>query len=168
MHWSEFDKYKNAFKFIKENKPALIVEYGSGGSTIHLYNCLKELNYGGRLITYEDSEEYRNIIVKRYPPLKDVVKVVPVEYVDRKKGKLKYVHNYEEIKDVGLVIIDGPDYRVHLNDTGKPSNLTTNLEEINNYLNKHVPFFIDGRSGCVEYYEKLNYSNFIKQHWPVK
>lgn len=167
MHWRKFDKYKNAFNFIEENKPALIVEYGSGGSTLHLYNCLKELNYGGRLITYEDSEQYRNILVDEFPYLADTIKIAPIEFVDKVKGKVKYVHDYEEIKDVELVIIDGPDYRVHKTANGLPSNLTTNLEDINNYFNKHVPYFIDGRSGCVNYYNNLNYSNFIEQHWPV-
>ena len=162
-YWREFKKYKQAFKFIEENKPKLIVEYGSGGSTYSLYKCLEELNYGGKLITYEDNSEWYNDIISNFPFLKDSVKLVEIETVNSKKGYLRYNHNLEDIKEAELVILDGPDYKLFLTEDGGPSNVTTNLEDIVNYLGKEIPFFIDGREGCVRYYNNLNYTKHIIQ-----
>lgn len=162
-YWRDFKKYNAAYKFIEENKPKLIVEYGSGGSTYYLYKCLEELNYGGKLITYEDNSEWYNNLVEDFPFLKDSVKLVEIETVDSKKGYLRYNHNLEDIKEVELVILDGPDYRLFLTEENSPSNVTTNLEEIVNYLGKQIPYFIDGRSGCVNYYNNLNYTKHIVQ-----
>lgn len=162
-YWRNFIKYKAAFKFIEENKPKLIVEYGSGDSTYYLYKCLEELNYGGKLITYEDNPEWYNKSLKDFPFLKDVLKLVKVQTVDSKLGYLKYDHKLEDIKEVEMVVIDGPDYRLFLTEDGGPSNVTTNLEDIVNYLGKEIPFFIDGREGCIGYYNNLNYSKHIIQ-----
>jgi len=162
-YWREFIKYKAAFKFIEENKPKLIVEYGSGDSTYYLYKCLEELNYGGKLIAYEDNPEWYNKSLNDFPFLKDVLNLVKIKTVDSKLGYLKYDHKLENIDEVEMVIIDGPDYRLFLTEDGGPSNVTTNLEDIVNYLGKEVSFFIDGREGCIRYYNNLNYNKHIIQ-----
>ena len=157
MTWKEFDKYNAAFKFIIKNKPKLIVEYGSGGSTYFLQELLNELDYGGKLISFEDNEKF-------YDKSCSNIRLVKVEIVDRIKGSLRYVHDLDLIKDVELVIIDGPDYQRYLNDEGNPTNLTLNLQDIVEHLNKEVPFFIDGRTGCINYYNNvLGYKTHIEQ-----
>tara|TARA_R100000482_G_C5096701_1_gene133590 strand:+ start:160 stop:687 length:528 start_codon:yes stop_codon:yes gene_type:complete len=154
-HYYDFLKYRKAFDFIKLNKPKLVVEYGTGESTYYLYQCLQELNYGGRLIAYEDSEEWYNEFSNVFPEYKEVVKLVDIVMEDKTLGYVSYNHNIEEIEDVGLVVLDGPDYRVHLTDTNHPSNVTTNIEKIIKHTNKPVHYFIDGRRGCVNYYNKI-------------
>ncbi len=163
-HWREFDKYKQAFEYIEEHKPKLVVEYGGGDSTYLIYKCVEELNYGGKVIGYEDNIEYFKKFNETYPELKGILKLVDIEQVDKKRGHVRYKHNIEELKDVEMVIIDGPDYKRYPTPTGSPSNLTTNLKELNEHFNKNITYFIDGRSGCVDYYYKeLKYPNYIKQ-----
>ena len=157
MSWKEFDKYNAAFEFIIKNKPKLIVEYGSGGSTRHLEELLKELNYGGKLISFEDNKKF-------FDKTCSSIRLVEVEIVDSAIGSLRYVHDLDLIKDVEFVIIDGPDYKRYPNYQGNPSNLTLNLQDIVEYLNKEIPFFIDGRTGCINYYNNvLGYKTHIEQ-----
>ena len=163
-YWKDFIKYKQAFDYIAEYKPKLIVEYGGGDSTYYIYKCLEELNYGGKVIGYEDDIEYYTDFNEKFTDLKGILKLVEIEWVDREKGKLRYKHKIEDLKDVEMVIIDGPNYQKHLDSSNYPSNITTNLEDLNQHFGKNIPFFIDGRKGCIRYYcDKLKYSNYIKQ-----
>ena len=63
----------------------------------------------------------------------------------------------EPYKDVDFMIIDGPDYRLY----GDKLGVTTNLELLVNYTNKKIPYFIDGRSGTVEYYQSIGYEDYM-------
>ena len=44
--------------YIHIKKPMTILEYGSGKSTYIMSKVMTDLNYGGRLIAYEDNEDW--------------------------------------------------------------------------------------------------------------
>jgi hypothetical protein len=162
-HWSEFKKYENAFKWIVENKPKLIVEYGGGSSTKWINQLLDELDYGGKVIAYENNPEWLEYANNKGENEHGSIRLAQIEVVNRDKGYVRYVHPIEDVEEVDLVIIDGPDYRVFLDTRGHPSNATDNLELIVNHLGREVPYFIDSRTGVVEYYKRLGYTTHIKQ-----
>lgn len=160
--WDTFDKYKIAFDYIIKHKPMHIVEYGGGQSTRFINDLLEELNYGGKITAYENNPEFYEISNSEDWNNKGSIKLVEVEYANETKEHLRYIHPLEEITDVDFVIIDGPDYRLYPDSIGRPSGVTVNLKDIVDFLGKEIPFFIDGRSGCVEYYESLNYHKNIQ------
>ena len=47
--------------YIHIKKPMTILEYGSGKSTYIMSKVMTDLNYGGSLITFEDSEDFYKI-----------------------------------------------------------------------------------------------------------
>ena len=69
-------------------------------------------------------------------------------FYDEINGKFfTYIHDLEPYKDVDFIIIDGPDQRV------SNTEVTLNLELFVKYLKKEIPYFMDGRSGSVDYYK---------------
>jgi hypothetical protein len=148
-------KYLGAMKYIIENKPKFTLEYGGGRSTYVLTLLINELNYGGKIIGIEEvkewwdhhnedgSNEFNNIILVGDSIIED--------------DKFTYVHDLESYKDVDFVILDGPDYRAY----GDRLGVTLNLKLLVDYIGKEIPYFIDGRQGCVKYYKKLGYTSEI-------
>lgn len=161
MSWRKFTKYKPALDYIIENRPKHIVEYGGGESTYAINQLLKELDYGGKITAFENDPIFYQISIDQGWNLNNSIKLVDVEYVDKTKGYLRYVHPVEEVENVDFVIIDGPNYQVFLTDDGTPSNVTDNLEVLYNKLERIIPFWIEGRSGCQNYYRELNYKMIV-------
>lgn len=162
IKWRQFDKYKVAFDYIIKNRPKFIVEYGGGGSTFLIQELLTELNYGAKVVGYEDSQQWFDYAVNKGWNKDSILRLAPIEYVNKDKGAVRYVHPIEEIIGVDFVIIDGPDYRIHTDSQGFPGNYTTNLEDIVNFLGYEVPYFVDSREGVVKYYKKLGYEKEVK------
>jgi hypothetical protein len=144
-----------AFKYIIENKPKFVLEYGGGRSTWVLTLLINELNYGGKIVGIENQEFWYNDHVNK--GLNEFDNIILIEEYEIDDDKFTYVHDMEPYKDVDFVIIDGPDYRLY----GDKLGITTNLELLVNYTNKKIPYFIDGRSGTVEYYQSIGYEDYM-------
>lgn len=157
MSWQKFDKYKPAFDYIIENKPKHIVEYGGGESTYFINQLLDELDYGGKVTAYENNPKFYEKSHNLGWNIKNSIKLVNIDYIDKNIGAVRYIHTIEEVEDVDFVIIDGPDYRLFTMNNGTPAGITDNLEVLCNKLERTIPFWIEGRSGSQEYYRKLNY-----------
>ena len=146
-------KYFSVLDYIIANKPKLILEYGGGQSTFIIGLLLKELNYGGKIVGFEDSKEYYDYHVAKGYNVDNNIIYTPEFVFDNKvsiKGQtFTYIHDLEPYKDVDFIILDGPDQRVTLTD------ITLNLELFVDYLGKEIPYFIDGRGGTVDYYKKV-------------
>lgn len=164
MNWQKFTKYKVAFDYIIENRPMHIVEYGGGQSTYFINQLLDELDYGGRITAYENNPEFYEISNNSGWNVKNSIKLVDLDFVDTVEGVLRYVHPIEDIQDVDFIIIDGPDYRLYEIDSGGPSSSTDNIKVIYDTLNREIPFWIEGRSGCQRFYKNLNYSKHIIEY----
>lgn len=154
-HWSQFTKYREAFTYIQEHKPKLIVEYGGGQSTVYVEMILEELGYGGRVVGFESEQKWFDNHTELGYNKNGSIRLAPIKVVDYQKGYLEYDHSYDDLLDVEMVILDGPDYREYLAADGNPSNVTLNLERLVEAKGEEIPFFIDGRRGCVQYYTRL-------------
>ena len=153
-------KYFSAIHHIIINKPKLILEYGGGRSTLILSTLLEELNYGGKLVSFEDNKEYYdyhnsngsnkyNNIVYVEDTTMDTDEEVSIERNGIPGTRFTYIHDLEPYKDVEFIIIDGPDERI------TNTAITTNLELFVDYLGKEIPYFLDGRRGGVDYYKNV-------------
>lgn len=162
-NWREFDKYSKAFEWIVDNRPMLIVEYGAGSSTHYINQLLDELNYGGKVIAYENNPIWLEYANSRGENEHGSIRLAEIEITNRELGYCRYVHPIEDIEGVEMVIIDGPDYRTLLDYNGNPFNSTDNLELIVKHLGREVPYFIDSRMGVVNYYSNLGYTTQIQQ-----
>ena len=140
-------KYFAVISYIINNKPKLILEYGGGKRTFIISKILKELNYGGKIVAFEDLKKYYDLHENQGYNLDNNIVYTPESKID---GEFfTYIHDLEPYKDVDLIIIDGPDQRV------TKTNITLNLELFVNYLKKEIPYFIDGRVGSVNYYKDV-------------
>jgi len=101
------------FRTVREKKPRLIVELGSGVSTVLIGYALDEQG-GGRLVSFDDNEWYwreteRDI---RSHGLSDVVEVrlAPLKAVSfRGQTWLWYDRGaFSDLRNIDLLIIDGP------------------------------------------------------------
>lgn len=151
-HWSQFTKYIDAFKYIQKYKPKLIVEYGGGQSTFCINQLLDELDYGGRVVAFESEKEWMNDHTEKGFNRHGSIHLVPITMQCNIKGHLRYEHSLEGLEKVDFIILDGPDYKTYPVVGGTPSNLTTNIDDLVEIKGEPIPYFIDGRSGCVNYY----------------
>ena len=153
-------KYVSAINHIIENKPKFVVEYGGGQSTFLLTELINYLDYGGKVIAYESEEYWYNYSIEKGWNKHNNINFVEVEETteDGCTG-VRYIHPMEDIQGVDFVIIDGPNLRIEYHSNGP--NTTFNLKDIVEYVGYEVPFFIDGRSGTVEYYDRLGYTKNI-------
>lgn len=154
----EDGKYVNAIKHIVEHKPKFIVEYGGGQSTLMITELVNYLDYGGKVIGYENDESFYNQHIEMGWNKHNNIKLVDV--VQFAKGNLSYVrynHPMEDIKGVDFVIIDGP----NLEEFEPFPYSTTNLEDIVEHLGYEIFYFIDGRLGTKRYYDELGYTKNI-------
>lgn len=142
------EDYQEIEAYIRAERPKLIVEYGSGESTFFINNLLDELDYGGRIISFEDNEYYFNLIKEYGLDEKGSVNLVPVETgFEEVCTGARYIHSYEGLEEVDFVILDGPDI-------GKLGvNTTFNLLDMWKKFNKFIPYFIDGRKGTKLFYK---------------
>lgn len=148
------DDYVIILEYIKKYKPKHILEYGSGESTYVINQLLKELDYGGKITSYEDDVYWYNKIKTGGLDKEESVILADVELVPERvcnKVAVRYLHSYEHLQDVDLVLIDGPDIRKWNADT------TINFLDLVNETGRQIPYFIDGRSGTKEFYDDLGY-----------
>jgi hypothetical protein len=147
--FTETGKYMSAITYIMENKPKFVVEYGGGQSTWILSELINYLDYGGKVVGYENDEYYYNQhIEKGWNKYNNIKLVDIIESTEFNTRGVRYIHPIEDIKEVDFVIIDGPDLKQFQSDP----NTTFNLMDIVNHLGYEIPYFIDGRSGTRDFY----------------
>tara|TARA_A100001515_G_scaffold136457_1_gene128227 strand:- start:2509 stop:3057 length:549 start_codon:yes stop_codon:yes gene_type:complete len=152
-------KYINAIKYIMENKPKVIVEYGGGKSTLMITELVNYLDYGGKVIAYESGESfYKKHIESGWNKYNNINLVEMEETIEYEIPGIRYVHPMEDIQGVDFVIIDGPDLHSFSSDPAT----TFNLMDIVNHLGYEVPYFIDGRKFTRNFYSSnLSYTTDI-------
>lgn len=152
------EDYEEIFTYITENRPKLIVEYGSGESTYMINKLLDELGYGGKIVSFEDNEYWYSAIKEGGLDPWNSVRLVSTVEVDAPLpgGKIfagcRYEHSYEGLEEVDYCIIDGPDLRN--SKFTKTLDTTINLLEMWQQFDKFIPYFIDSRSGTKFYYSE--------------
>lgn len=112
------DFLRYAISLMLERRPRIVVEVGSGSSTVFLAYCLKKLG-GGKLISLDHEVEFAErtrtmlqlhglseYVTVLYAPLEDV----RIEGSDYRWYTLKDFHPGGS---VDILIIDGPPYHVH-------------------------------------------------------
>ena len=150
-------KYLSVYNYIVKNKPKFIVEYGGGKSTYDITELVNLLDYGGKVVGYENNEYWYNDHIKNGWNKHNNIKLVNITEDTYNPGSefmsvrgVRYQHPIEDIEGVDFVIIDGPDLQSFSSDP-----ITTfNLMDIVNHLGYEVPYFIDGRAGTRDYYKK--------------
>ena len=154
--YAEDGKYVSAIKYIIENKPNFIVEYGVT-STLLLTELVNYLDYGGKVVGYENNEHYYNYAIERGHNKYNNIKLVDVVEDTFDGGTkyynvsgVRYVHPMEDIEGVDFVILDGPD--LHPKHWENNPDTTFNLMDIVNHIGYEIPFFIDGRTGTRDFY----------------
>jgi len=155
----EDGKYTTAIEYIVENKPKFIVEYGGGKSTLLLTELVNYLDYGGKVVGYENDEHWYNYAIENGWNKHNNIKLVDTEESTENNHRgVRYTHSMEDVEGVDFVIIDGP----HLLSFPTGPNTTFNLKDIVNHLGYEVPYFIDGRSGTRDFYSNdLSYKTDI-------
>jgi predicted O-methyltransferase YrrM len=100
----------NAVRLVVEIKPRLIVECGSGGSTMVIGRCLRALGHG-RMVSLEHDPAYahRTSELVRLHTLQDVVTVVTAPLAGTEAG-LWYGPEYEPLitTPIDVLLVDGP------------------------------------------------------------
>ena len=151
--------YEFLVRYITENKPKNIVEYGSGISTYMIDKLLTELDYGATFISFEDDPYWYEKIQKSGLDLNNRVQLVDIttHTVELTKDFTKsyigvrYEHGYENMQETDLVLIDGPELNKLNADT------TLNLHDMVNTIGYVPTYWIDGRHRTVQYYNHLGY-----------
>jgi hypothetical protein len=150
--------YAFLVKYITDNKPKNIVEYGSGISTFLIDRLITELDYGATFISFEDDSYWYDKIKKSGLDENNRVKLVDMTThnitIDTSFVGVRYHHGYEELKNTDFVIIDGPELN-KLN-----ANATLNLQDMVESIGYIPPYWIDGRSDTIEYYTQLGYAEY--------
>ncbi len=161
--WIKYDffnvgKYLNALNYIVEHQPKFIVEYGGGQSTLMLTELVNYLDYGGKVVGYENDEYYYNQHIEGgYNKHNNINLVDTEESTYNNYRGIRYSHPIEDVEGVDFVIIDGPNLRLFPSDP----TATFNLMDIVNHLGYELPYFIDGRSGTRDFYKHLGYTTDI-------
>lgn len=146
-------KYGGVVNYIVDNKPMFIVEYGGGKSTFLISELLDVLGYGGKIVGFESNPYwYQDHISKGWNKYNNIF-LVDIDHFNYDEVKnqyvVRYLHPIQDVEDVDLVIIDGPDLKLY---SPYPS-ATINLLDIVEYKEKEIPYFIDGRSGTKQFYK---------------
>lgn len=104
----------NAVRAIIDSRPAMVVECGSGSSTVVLGRCLRALGRG-RVVSLEHDPEYarRTADMLRLQGLDDVATVVTAPLADRELngGRVRwYGTQYEPLiqAPIDVLVVDGP------------------------------------------------------------
>ena len=133
------------YKNVRERKPQVVFEFGSGYSTLILTYALSD-NMSGKLYSMEDNHywflETKKLIPQHLLKFCDVIESPAEEVRDR-------VLRYTIVPDVApdFVYLDGPS-------TLKSDPITLNVLEIEEKLPIGFFLVIDGRKKNVEFYRK--------------
>lgn len=151
------EDYDILIEYIIKNKPKCIVEYGSGESTYIIKTLTNLLGYECYIYSYEDTPYwYDKIISAGIGKMNGVfVQLCDIEHFREDCEVVRYIHEYDFAIKPELVIIDGPDLR-NFNPT---ADTTRNLLDIYEIYGDDIPYWIDGRSGTKEYYDRRGYLN---------
>ena len=142
--------------YIHTKKPKHIVEYGSGVTTLIMSTILKDLNYGGSVISFEDNKKYYNLGKDSGFYINSDVHLVYVKINDNQT--CYYNHDMNLIKDVDFVLDDGPDIAKY------NCNASTNMVKLKEHFNTNFSFLIDGRIQQQRYYKSL-FGDKVESSW---
>ena len=111
-----------------QKKPQVVVEFGSGLSTLVIARCL-QLNGTGRLVTYEHDKEFASATRQRVDALGLSVDIRVVELSAAEPlGYAGLWYATGEVPDgIDLLIIDGPPSQIHPETRGAAAALFTSL-----------------------------------------
>jgi hypothetical protein len=106
---------RRAVELVTERRPRLVVECGSGSSTVVLARCLRRLG-GGRLVSLEHDPEFarRTLEQLHLHGLADLVTLVTAPLVERPgpdgRSLRWYAPAYESVlrEPIDLLVVDGP------------------------------------------------------------
>lgn len=137
--------------YIYKNKPMTVLEYGSGKTTYIMSTVMKDLNYGGKVISFEDSENWfiQNEDKGLYEGsevhlvstiLGSRVEDDPTWDTEDEKKYVYYDHDFSEIDSVDFILSDGPT----LSDGATYCN---NWYMATEYFEKPFDLLVEGRSG---------------------
>ena len=162
-------RFSHIEKFFKEDI-RVIYEFGSGGSTIHIAQLLKDqfIKKGikGKLYTFEQSKKWMNQLKNNFPiDLKEYVEFSYkdlVYYIEDNFRLLKYnINDYHD--NIDLVYIDGPTHQLFKNlPKGNIFQANGNIVEMIK-LNKFKKAFSDHR-----FYYYYVYKNFMNDNYSIK
>ena len=149
--------------YIIDKKPKNIIEYGSGFTTLLISTLLEDLNYGGSLITFEDSEDFYKMTesIGFYEKINgdSRVELVPLKFENILDKKCCYYdYDLNKIESVDFVLDDGPDLLKH------SANVASSMLKLKEHFNSYFEYLIDGRIGTTEFYKKI-YPNTAKSSW---
>jgi len=164
--------------YIIDKKPKSIIEYGSGFTTLLMSTLLEDLNYGGSLVTFEDSEDFYKMTesIGFYEKMNgnNRVELVPLKFeTDTEfEGPLShktrrfpsdkkccyYDYDLNKIDSVDFVLDDGPDLIRY------GSQVATSMLKLKEHFNTPFEYLIDGRIGTTEFYKKL-FTDTAKSSW---
>lgn len=142
--------------YIHTKKPKHIVEYGSGVTTLIMSTILKDLNYGGSVVSFEDNKKYYNLGKNSGFYINSDVHLVDVK--TNGNQTCYYNHNMNLIKNVDFVLDDGPDIAKY------NCNASTNMVKLKEHLNTNFSFLIDGRIQQQRYYKSL-FGDKVESSW---
>ena len=149
--------------YIIDKKPKNIIEYGSGFTTLLISTLLEDLNYGGSLITFEDSEDFYKMTesIGFYEKINgdSRVELVPLKFENILDKKCCYYdYDLNKIESVDFVLDDGPDLLKH------SANVASSMLKLKEHFNSYFEYIIDGRIGTTEFYKNI-YPNTAKSSW---
>lgn len=106
---------QHAVELLAETRPGLVLECGSGSSTVILARCLRRLG-SGRLVTLEHDAEFsrRTLAQLRLHGVEDLVTLVMAPLVERPAPDGRVLRWYAPVYDqalgapVDVLLVDGP------------------------------------------------------------
>jgi hypothetical protein len=149
--------------YIIDKKPKSIIEYGSGFTTFLISSLLEDLNYGGSLITFEDSEGFYKMTesIGFYEKMNgnNRVELVPVKSETiSDKNCCYYDYDLNKIESVDFVFDDGPDLIRY------GAQVSTSMLKLKEHFDKPFDYLIDGRTDTTEFYKNI-YPTTAKSSW---
>lgn len=147
--------YLFLFEYLVTKKPRVVLEYGPGVSTYFMNRVIEECNLPTKVIAFENDLQYYTQIQSAGTMDKwQSIRLVPMllEHVmdnhERPFSTAQYVHDYDSLEKVDLIIIDGP----HVNRYGVT--ITNNISKFVDYWGFYPDLYFDERVPTREYYEK--------------
>ena len=132
-------------------------------TTLLISTLLEDLNYGGSLITFEDSEDFYKMTesIGFYEKINgdSRVELVPLKFENILDKKCCYYdYDLNKIESVDFVLDDGPDLLKH------SANVASSMLKLKEHFNSYFEYIIDGRIGTTEFYKNI-YPNTAKSSW---
>jgi hypothetical protein len=152
------------FKDIRQRKPATVMEFGVGCSTLVIATALNK-NGGGRLITVDGSEEWLGACREAMPA--DLAPFVSFNYSPVEKLPDQHAHRYARLPQATLdyLFIDGPSVQ-HIPDWQGPP-IAADPILPNMTFHESARIVVEGRSANVAYLtQQLGPSWRRKQYRP--